>query len=242
LTLIPDFTAAHPSYLLYCCDAGAFVMSDRPTSPSGRSITLAKESAKRKRVKQRAFQPFAIQIGWIAYEWNRLQEALGELFSDIVQPDTKRIGYAIWHSTDNDRTLRNILKEAMEASKIENTIEQRPYDDISWILSQIDKLAGRRNTAIHAPFAMISTSSSDLGIEIVPWHHVGHPRARELKNKSLPDEFRWYRDHLEKLADFAEALHWALIFPDIMWPDRPQLAPRGQFESRISPHHKNKPK
>jgi hypothetical protein len=63
------------------------------------------------------------------------------LFSDIVQPNTKRIGYAIWHSTDNDRALRNMLQETLEASKIENRIEQRSYDDVSWILSQINKLA-----------------------------------------------------------------------------------------------------
>lgn len=200
---------------------------------------LAKEPAKRKRARERAFRPYAIQIGWIACEWNRLQEALGELFSDIVQPDTKRIGYAIWHSTDNDRTLRNMLRETTEASKAENKVEQRPYDDITWILSQIDKLAGRRNTAIHAPFAMVSTSTSDSGIEIVPWHHVGHPRAKELKDKSLPDEFRWYRDHLEKLGDFAEELHWAVIFPDVAWPDRPQLPSRGQFGSRTSQRRKN---
>ena len=200
-----------------------------PESPLVRVFRLLAESAERKRAKEKAFAPFAEQIGWIAYEWNRLQEALGDLFCDIVRPGSDRVGNAIWHSTDNERALRRMLEEALEAAKTENQVEQRPYDDVSWILSKIDKLAGRRNAAIHAPFALVSKSASDPGFEVMPLHMSGHPRAKELKDKEVLGEFKWYRDHLEKLADFAEALHFALIFPDISWPDRPELPPRGQF-------------
>jgi hypothetical protein len=225
-------------------------MSSQPISDP-RSMKLLKESAKAKRAKRRAFRPYAEQIGWNAYEWNRLQEALGELFSDILSLDSKRIvslntksiGYAIWHSTDNERTLRNMLREAMKASKAQNRMEQRPYDDVSWILSQIEKLAGRRNAAIHAPFVMVSTSTSGVpAFEVVPAHFFGHPRAEELKDKSIPAEFKWYRDHLERLPDFAEELHFALIFQEVAWPDRPELPPRGQFESHTSPHRKSRSK
>ncbi len=200
---------------------------------------LLKESAKQKRAKERAFRPFAIQIGWIAYEWNRLQEALGELFADIVHPKDNRIGRAIWHSTDNDRTLRNMMQSALDAAKIDNKIKPRAYDDVSWILKEINKLAGRRNAAIHAPLAMYSYSSADRGFQIEPMHHLGHPRALELRGKSLLDEFKWYRDHLEKLADFAEELHFVLIFPEIASPDRPQLPSRGHYSSRRARRRKN---
>ena len=118
---------------------------------------LAKEPAKRKRARERAFRPYAIQIGWITYEWNRLQEALGELFSDIVQPDTKRIGYAIWHSTDNDRTLRNMLRETTEASKAENKIEQRPESFRGVV---VGKARARRRAARTISYVVIARSEA----------------------------------------------------------------------------------
>jgi hypothetical protein len=220
----------------------AFAMSDQPAPPSRRSHKLQKESAKQKRAKERAFRPFAEQIGWIAYEWNRLQEALGDLFSDVVKPGVLAVGNAIWHSSDNERALRRMLQEALEAAKPVKQIEQEAYDHIVWILSQINKLAGRRNTAIHAPFALVSGSTSDPKFEVVPMYFFGHPRAEELRDKSVLAEFKWYRDHLERLADFAEELHFAMIFPDVAWPDRPLLLPLGQFESQKVRRRKTTPK
>jgi hypothetical protein len=209
---------------------------------SDNTYRLLKEPAKRKRARERAFRPFAIQLGWITYEWNRLQESLGELFCDIVHPKANRIGRAIWHSTDNDRALRNILQAALEAGKTDNGVKPHVYDDVSWILSQFNKLAGRRNAALHAPLGMFSSSVADPEFQIEPLHHLGHPRAVELKDKSLIEEFRWYRDHLEKLADFAEELHFGLNFPELAWPDRPQLLSRGQFQIRRGSRRKNKAK
>jgi hypothetical protein len=102
-------------------------MSEEP------KFKLIKEPAKRKRARERAFRPFAIQIGWIAYEWNRLQEALGELFSEIIHSGSERVGYAIWHSTDNDRALRNMMQSALEAAKKASKIKPQAFDDASWI-------------------------------------------------------------------------------------------------------------
>ena len=43
---------------------------------------------KRQRLRVRVFRPLAIEIGWLAYEWNRLHEAMAELFADIVTQET----------------------------------------------------------------------------------------------------------------------------------------------------------
>jgi hypothetical protein len=217
-------------------------MSKPPTSSSDRPYKLQKETENAKRAKQAVFQPFAEQIGWIAYEWNRLQAAIGELFSDIVCPEQKEIGCALWHSTDNERAQRRMLKDALDAAKKANKVEQRAYDEVSWILTQFDSLAGRRNNAIHAPFVLVSANTFELRFEVVPQHFLGNPRAKELKDKSIMGEFRWYRDHLENLADFAEELHFALTVHEIAWPDRPRLRPRGDFETHTSHARKSKSK
>lgn len=37
-----------------------------------------------KRLEAKTFQPLAIELGWIVYEWNRLHESLGEIFANVV--------------------------------------------------------------------------------------------------------------------------------------------------------------
>jgi hypothetical protein len=223
-------------------------MSDAPKKPTIRLADMQsprkiRTPAQRKRAREQAFKPYATAIGWISYEWNRLQEALGEIFSDIVEPVSKAVGYAMWHSTDNERTLRNMLQAAVKAANIEAKIKPRAFADISWLILEVNKkLAGRRNSAIHAPLVMLNSTSADDPVEIIPMYFFGHPRAMELKDKSLLDEFKWYRDHLEKLADFGENLHFAMIFSDFSWPDRPQLPPRGEYQSRKAPRRKKKTK
>lgn len=72
---------------------------------------------------------------------------------------------------------------------------------------------------------------------IEPKYFFGNPHARQLMDKELVDEklieeFLWYRDHISRLATFAERLHYVKIFPDYTFPDRPTLPPRGQFQNR----------
>ena len=59
----------------------------------------------------------------------------------------------------------------------------------------------------------------------------GNPHALDLLGKPLLPEFTWYRDHVGKIASFADSLHWAWRFsdhdPPFPWPDRPQLPSRG---------------
>jgi len=62
--------------------------------PSKRSL---RTPAQRRREQERQFKPLAIELGWIAYEWNRLHEALGELFADAMGADTYT-ALSAWHA------------------------------------------------------------------------------------------------------------------------------------------------
>ena len=139
-----------------------------------------------------------------------------------------------------------MLQAAIDATYMVESPKPRVHADISWILKQLNSLAGKRNDAIHSPLIFITQLDAEgemEGVEILPMYFFGNPRAAGLKDKSLLQEFKWYRDHLGRLAKFAELLHFALAFPDYLWPDRPQLPPVGQFRSRrATTRRKNKSK
>ena len=185
-----------------------------------------------------AFRPIAAEVGWISYEWNRLHEALGQLFALIIPHKgtiPHEMGFAIWYTTTNERAQREMLKAAVKIAHAQDDLSRQPvYGEIEWILNQVNALAGRRNNAIHAPFAFVHHTDTDA-VEIIPDIWFGHPRASELKDATLHDEFRWYRDHLSKLATHAGWLAFNFAFdPDIFpLPKRPVLPPRGHYRSRV---------
>jgi hypothetical protein len=186
--------------------------------------------AQRKRRNERTFRPIAIELGWLAYEWNRLQEALAELFSDFVSKDNLPMGFAVWYSVPSDRTQRDMLRAALEIAYQKSSPKPQPYSEIVWILGELNSLAGKRNTALHVPLIFVTDVMLDE-VEILPKYFFGNPHARQLSGKELIEEFKWYRGHLSRLAHFAEALHYAVTFPDYALPERPQLPPRGRYQS-----------
>jgi hypothetical protein len=197
----------------------------------------------REREKARVFRPLAIELGWIVYEWNRLHAAMGELFADVVSKDNLGIGLSIWNCNSiitNERAQRAMLRAAIDG-RWPGSSKPRAHQDIGWILNKVDALAFARNRAIHSPLVFLINALSGA-IEISPMHFFGNPRADELTGKSLLEEYRWYRDHLSKLADFAIPLHFAINFPEHAWPDRPRLLPREQFLNRGAKHRKRKSK
>jgi hypothetical protein len=164
--------------------------------------------------QKRAFKPVAIELGWVVREWNRLHEALAELFADVVASADRAIPFAIWYSAPSDRTQREMLKEVVVAAYRSQQPQPPIVKEINWILNQVKSLAGKRNSAIHAPLVFVNQTTD---IEIMPAFFFGNPRARELMGKTLLGEFKWYRDHLEKLAWYAEILHF--VAKDSPWPD-----------------------
>lgn len=227
-------------------------MSDVPPKPTTRLAKMLPPRkictpAQRKRAQAKAFRPLAIELGWLTYEWNRLHESLGEIFANVIaaeylnRGDMVRPPLAAWHALTNERAQRQMLSAALDSRYL--LIEPKPkiHGEISWVLGKLEALAGKRNDAIHAPLAFVNVSDLEAeGVEILPFYFLGNPRATGLRDKSLLEEFKWYRNHLEGLADYAGSLIFAMKFSDYTWPDRPQLPPRGQFASRAGKRRKNK--
>lgn len=212
-------------------------------SPPRKELTPAQEARRSAKV----FRPIAIEIGWITFQWNRLHEALRDLFAHAVHFERHTIPFAIWHSTPNDRAQREMLRAAIVAAAKSGYIPQELFEDIEWVLQQLDPLAGRRNDAIHAPLTFVHSIPSESGetrIEIAPTDYDGNPRALALSGKPILSEFKWYRDHLMRLAAFCEDLHSVMMHASEghPWPERPQLPPRGQFVNRAALRRKNKSK
>jgi hypothetical protein len=228
-------------------------MSDAPKKRTTRSAGIEPSkkiltAAQRKRLQVKAFRPVAIELGWLVYEWNRLHESLGEIFANIIvgddgDGDNIRPALAAWHTLTNERAQREMLRAALNARYLLSAPKPKSHREVSWVLNKLGELAGRRNDAIHAPLALVSQFGSDENsVEIMPLYFFGNPRATSLKGRSLLEEFRWYRNHFEKLADYAESLIFAIKFSDYTWRDRPELPPRAQFVTHAAQRNKTKPK
>jgi hypothetical protein len=202
--------------------------------------------AQRKRVGERRFRPIAIEIGWVAYEWNRLHAELAELFAVIVSEKRMNMPLAIWHSVPSDRTQRDMLRAALEVAYSTTSLNKAVYSGARAVLDDLNSLAGRRNIALHAPLIfVIDTVSSD--IEIWPQAFLGNPHARELANKELigeklASEFKWHRANLARLADYVGSLRMAAIHPDWTLREKPPLLPREQVGRRGQRSRKKSPK
>ena len=132
---------------------------------------------------EKAFAPYALEIGQLARAWNALHDNLGQIFSQIVSPARPNISTAIWYSTQNDRAQRNMLMEAyLAVGAINSKTHPKAKDDIKWLIDQVQHLADRRNDAIHTPISVgMSVASREMIIK--PDIFYGNPRARKLYGK-----------------------------------------------------------
>jgi hypothetical protein len=105
---------------------------------------------------QQARKPYVIALGELVIAWNSLQENLADLFWVITGVSNGAIPLAIWHSTNNDRAQRQMLRAAVEAAFAK---EKKIKDDILWLVDRANALADQRNDAIHSPFWFIREST-----------------------------------------------------------------------------------
>ena len=175
------------------------------------------------------WEPYVAALGKVAHAWNYLQEALGHLFTQVTGFGSK-IPYAIWYSSNNDRTQRQMLRAAIEALPEDHWGSRLPRarDDIIWLIDEADKVANKRNDAIHAP---CSITISARGFEITPEYFFGNPRARSLKKKNILKEFAWYELSAETLTRFARDATTAIASKQGAWPGRPRMPTPGQGQS-----------
>ncbi len=193
----------------------------------------------RQREQERQFKPLALKIGWIAYEWNRLQETLAELFADALGNHTP--AFKIWHSLRSDLTQREMLKAAAE-DKMAFGAEslKRVWAEILWVTNEATALSHKRNDALHAPFFFVTHADK---IEVLPLHIFGNQKAKKLLSKDILKEFEWYKNNLAVLADYAMSLHYAVRFTgDFSLPTRPVMPSLGQKASPKRSPRRNKQK
>ena len=198
-------------------------MTSAPSSKSSRFRT----PAQRRREQERKFKPLAVEVGWIAYEWNRLHEALGELFADAMGADTYT-ALSAWHAVRSDLTQRQMLKAAAAHRAERSEPEIAPlWRALVDLVDKVNKLSDKRNDAIHAPFVFVIDMGRDV-MSVQPLDFLGNKRAGKLANRELLTEFQWYRRSGSVLAKYANVLHYAFNDPNYQLPQKPILPTRGQ--------------
>jgi hypothetical protein len=198
-------------------------MTSAPSSKGSRLRT----PAQRRREQERKFKPLAVELGWIAYEWNRLHEALGELFADAMGADTYT-ALSAWHAVRSDLTQRQMLKAAASHRVSRATPENaRLWGAVVDLVDEVNKLSDKRNNAIHAPLVFATDIVGDV-MSVQPLDFLGNERARKLANRELLTEFQWYRRSGSVLAKYANVLHYAFNDPNYQLPQKPILPTRGQ--------------
>jgi hypothetical protein len=163
-----------------------------------------------------AFQPYAIEIGFLLREWNDLQEGLLSLFITFLRWPNKEIARSIWHAVQNDRSQRRILLGA--ASALYNPAHPSPkitkaqrdedpfrvafWDEIFWIIESADTLGKGRDAAAHSPVSLLVGDP----LEFIARHYHGNPLAKSLRGKQLLAEFKLYRERASVLRKHTDAI------------------------------------
>jgi len=171
-------------------------------------------------------QSYFAALGKVAHAWNHLHEELGKVFCAVTNADLS-LGMAIWHSLKSDRSQREILKGALaSAAQSEDWNREHPgaADGILDLLKEVDKLADRRNNAIHAPCDVIPGGD----FQIVPITFFGNDKAERLRGKDILKEFDWYQRTANLLRRYAWDSRLALDARMMTWPDKPKLPSVGQ--------------
>jgi hypothetical protein len=183
----------------------------------------------------KAFEPYALEIGFLLREWNDLQEMLSNLFVSVLGFKDGTLSLAIWHVVPVDRFQRAMLRAAAAHifappdSQSEPTRVQREnaeiLEEINWILDSADALGRQRDDAAHLPMALLLAQP----LRFIAHHFHGHPIGKKLRDKEDLVEFRLYRERAATLRVYANRIeqylrggrHWTLPRRPA-WPALPQ--------------------
>lgn len=212
-----------------------------PRKNNSAQASEKKATEARKLAFDKAFAPVAVQIGRVARLWNQLHEELGLIFSRVLTPNNITIPLSAWHTQQNDRSQREMLRAAILAWHIHNKKNHPTLrDEIIWLLNEADILANKRNDALHMPINILMNCKS-FEFSVEPNHFWGHPRALKLKGKDVLCEFSWYAAQIEALRYYASAaqINLASLTP---LPKRPVLPPTSQFLNQKPTRRQTLPK
>jgi hypothetical protein len=180
---------------------------------------------------ERAFAPYALEIGHLARSWNQLQENLCLIFTRVAIADNTNIGRAIWYAVRSDLGQREMLKAACGApGAIDRRNRPTALNDISWLLKTTNGLAEQRNAAVHLPI-IIGRDTTTREMVIMPHYFSNNRFSTQLKDKGdVLKELFYYRAKSDCLNDYAVAIWFALAMPERRWPSKPSLATRDQLK------------
>lgn len=175
-------------------------------------------------------RPYFTAVGRVAHAWNQLQEALGQLFAEVVGSN-HRVILAIWYSSKSDRAQHEMLRAAIVGSGDNRWRRATARGDLEWLVNKATELAQKRNEAIHAPIGMIVDEGNP---KIIPSYFFGHPLAQSLQNKDLLQELDWCERWATALHNYADECRAGVRHAKRPWPRRPaqpNRPPRKKFES-----------
>jgi hypothetical protein len=169
-----------------------------------------------------AFEPYYDAVGKVVHAWNGLQEQLAIIFCRVTDIDNT-MGLSVWHSSNNDRAQRQMLRAALAAVDEEWRAKYpKGKEDITWLLNRADTLADGRNNVIHAPCSVGVKDQSEF--EVVPLSFYGNPRAKALRGKDVLEEFSRCETNVRILKGYAHWIDCVLSLEGYAWPERPSLS------------------
>ena len=194
-----------------------------------------------RRVKQ-MFKSYGTEIGRLVIFWNRLHESLSRIFALVANPQSPKVGSAIWFSTDNDYQQRKMLRAALPLAI---HISDKQREAIIWVLNKIDdRLRHDRNNAIHAPLLLVlRVTVKETSSVIEADEFSENPRALALRGKDLKTEINQYIELTDTLAKHATLMARSLKNPSAhAWPDKPPLPHAHQKKNRKGSSRRSRPK
>jgi hypothetical protein len=148
---------------------------------------------------------------------------------------------AIWHGATRDGAKRQMLKAAIShLEPIETENRPKLVEEVLWILDVAQKLEGLRDDSAHTPLhASTEQNLYTIGnllhfgsTLIFPNTGFQNPRAMRLNqgSRNLLIDYRYARERIVILRDYAIAIDAAWSNASLPWPDRPALPDRNSIQ------------
>jgi len=223
----------------------------------------------RPRFTESHFETHTKSIGSLLLAWNDLHERLATLFVIALGSKHWRHSLAIWHATRSDYGKRVLLRSVIANSPEPGPRIVHPdgsmtgarpklIEEIIWILDAANKLEDWRDDSAHTPLiysyvgdilnfgdTLSAPSIFDLSqLVVVPQTGFSNPRALKIEQnkRDLLVEYRYARNRILILRDYAIAIEFAWSAPPVPWPDRPVLPERRPSRRSKGPASRRKRK
>jgi hypothetical protein len=173
----------------------------------------------------RKFRSHATALGQLIFTWNDLHEQLALIYWTLCDHDDGALDK--WSRPPSDKQKRELIRR--RANKFSPSAKNM-WDDIVWLLDAIDDFTDFRNDAAHAPVTIEPESflsrRDNFTAGVISNSSWRNRRARNLIRKDLLAEYRWQRNVLTKLRDYALTIERSLVDDYTPWPKRPNWPDR----------------